>query len=218
CLLRGIEAHADADTPLVPPYRIFDVARGAGLLFHVDLAARRAAIRQASRHGIDCRIFINFTPTAIYDPVNCLRSTVLLVHELGLHPEQIVFEVIESELVTDVDHLNTILDYYRNSGFGVALDDLGSGYSSLNLLARLRPDYIKLDRELITDVVNDPFKAMIARKLLEAAQELKIQTIAEGIETQDEADWLREQGANYMQGYFIARPAAKPPLQPPAHA
>lgn len=207
CLMRG-----NIEEKTIFPGQIIEVAKAAGLLFQMDLAARRAAIIGAAHFGLQSKIFINFTPTAIYDPVNCLKSTVQTVDEVGLRREQVVFEVIESEQVARVADLNNILDYYRQNGFQVALDDVGAGYSSLNLLARLRPDYIKLDRDLITDIYQEPVKATIARKLLETARDLGMKTVAEGIEKKEEYDWLCQHGADYVQGYLFARPASPPPI------
>lgn len=208
CLLRGVEGEK-----MVYPKRILDVARGAGLMFQLDQAARRTAITNAARHGLDTHIFINFTPTSIYDPVYCLQSTVRAADEAGFDRNRIIFEVIESEHVGDVPHLKDILDYYRSCGFRVALDDVGSGYSGLNMLSQLRPDFIKLDRELISNVHEDSYKATIARKMLEAARELGIESIAEGIERDEEFHWLQTHGADYVQGYYFARPAAEPPMR-----
>lgn len=207
-LLRGI----DLDGALIPPGRILDTARSAELLFQVDLAARRAVIREAAGLGISHRIFINFTPTSIYDPQFCLRTTVKAIEEAGIPPQNIVFEVIESEHVPDLDHLRTIMDFYRAKGFAIALDDLGSGYSSLNMLSVLKPDYVKLDMGLVRGVHADRHKGLIAGKLLEVARELSILSIAEGVETADEFAWLMEHGADFVQGYFFARPANPPTL------
>ena len=146
------------------------------------------------------------------DPIYGLRSTVEAVDELGIPREQVVLEVIESELITDVGHLCGMLDQYRSCGFGIALDDLGSGYSSLSLLGQLRPDYVKLDRQLMRNVHEDNYKALIAQKLLETAQGLRIKTIAEGVECQGEFDWLCANGGDYAQGFLIAYPASPPPL------
>jgi EAL domain-containing protein (putative c-di-GMP-specific phosphodiesterase class I) len=205
-LLRGF----GGDNEPIPPGRIFDAARESGLLFQLDLAARQSAIRQAVRHGLRTRIFVNFTPASIYDPAYCLRSTVAAVTDSGLPPYLIVFEVIESERVDNVAHLESILAVYRQAGFRVALDDLGSGYSSLTLMGRIRPDFVKLDRELIRHVDRDPYKAAIAAKLLELAKQLKVRTIAEGVETAGELAWLRRHGADYVQGFLIAPPAEEP--------
>ena len=137
------------------------------------------------------------------------------VHETGLQPGKIVFEIIESDRHPDIAHLRRITDFYRAAGFGIALDDMGAGYSSLNLIHQLRPDFIKMDMDLIRGVHEDPYKAMIARKLLEIAQELGIETVAEGVECLEELDWVRAHGATYVQGYLVAKPAAVPVTQTP---
>lgn len=208
CLLRGKER----DGSLIFPNRLFDVAFSAELLFQLDQAARLTAVRSAAQHNIQSKIFINFNPSAIYDPVYCLRTTTKAARDVGITPEQIVFEVVESSEAKDVGHLLGIMDFYRSKGFGVALDDLGAGFSSLNLLTRLKPDYVKLDIGLIRDVDQDPYKAQIASKLLELAQGLGVKTVAEGVETEGEWRWVTEHGADYVQGYYFAKPASPPPL------
>lgn len=205
-LLRGI----GADGNTVSPGHLFDVAREAGMLFQLDLAARRSAIRTAIACGATGHLFLNFSPTAIYDPSHCLRSTTSAIDEAGIDHERVVFEVIEADRTVDVFHLRGILNYYRSAGFKVALDDIGSGYSSLNLLHQLRPDFIKLDIELVRGVDKDPYKALVAEKILEIAVRLGIQTIAEGVEREEEYEWVRARGANYAQGYLFGRPAPQP--------
>jgi len=198
------------DGSLVAPGRLFDAAREAGLLFQLDLTARRTAVQRAREAALSGRILINFSPTSVYDPATCLRSTVAAVDAAGIAHDRIIFELVETEEVRDAAHLQRILRFYRDAGFGVALDDVGSGYSSLNVLHRLRPDYLKLDMELVRDVHADPFKAVIAAKVLEIAQRLDIATIAEGIESEDELDWLQAHGATFAQGFLLGRPSAEP--------
>ncbi|MFQ4142937.1 EAL domain-containing protein [Chlorogloeopsis sp. ULAP02] len=205
-LLRGLDEQGN----LVPPGPILELASEAGLLPQLDRVARLSAIAQFSRHQARGQIFINFAPTALYDPVSCLRTTVEAIDRAGISHEQVVFEVVESDNPQDLDHLKAVLQYYRDAGFLVALDDLGSGYSSLNLLHQLRPDFIKLDMGLIRDVHQDLYKASITEKLLEIAQNLNIQTVAEGIECIEELNWLQERGADFAQGYLIAKPSAVP--------
>ena len=205
-LLRGL----DPVGALVPPGRLFGAARDAGMLFQLDLLARRTAIREAARHDLTGCLFINFNPTAIYDPIFCLRTTVAAIDATGFSRDQIVFEVTESDRAQDAGHLQKILTFYRSAGFRIALDDFGSGYSSLNLLHQLRPDFLKLDIELIRGVHADPYKALIARKILETARELGLQTVAEGIEMPEELAWVRAHGADFVQGYLLGRPASVP--------
>jgi diguanylate cyclase (GGDEF)-like protein len=207
CLLRG----RDTQDKTVPPGLIFEAARSAKLLFQLDRAARLTAIRDASTHGIETPIFINFNPTSIYDPAFCLRTTIAAIKEAGIAPDRIVFEVVESDAVRDTDHLLNIVRFYRQQGFRIALDDLGAGYGSLNLLSQLKPDFVKFDRELIRGVDGDPYKQKVFVKLIEMAHDLGIHTLAEGVETEGEYRWLTNQGVEYLQGYFFARPASPPP-------
>lgn len=206
CLLRGL----NRDGSMINPKHMFDLARDADLMFHLDRTARLSAIRAAIAQSVSASIFINFNPTSIYNPASCLQSTIRAISEAGIAPERIVFEVVESEEIADSGHLMSILDFYRNAGFKVALDDIGSGYSSLSLLATMRPDFIKLDQQLIRHVDRDSYKAGLAARLLDFAASEGIETVAEGVETEGEWSWLRDHGASLAQGYYFARPAAKP--------
>ena len=207
CLMRG-----DRDGGVVMPGAILDAAKRSELLFQVDMAGRKAAVLAAVEHGLtDVNVFINFTPNAIYDPTHCLDSTVRMVDDGGLDRRRVVFEVTEAERLPDLPHLLRIIDYYRDKGFGVALDDVGAGYASLQVLLGMRPDYVKLDMSLVRGVDADPRRAVVARKLIEACRELGLLTVAEGIETPAEWEWVRRHGVDFVQGYLFARPARVPP-------
>jgi EAL domain-containing protein (putative c-di-GMP-specific phosphodiesterase class I) len=191
---------------------VFAVAREAQLLPALDRAARESAINVGAAYADEARIFINFAPSSIYDPVSCLRATLALLEGKGISHENIVFEVIESDRIDDVDHLKNILRYYRERGFGIALDDLGSGYASLKLLNDLRPDFVKIDMDLIRGVDSDPYKAAIASKLIEAAANIDLPVIAEGVETAQEFDWVVDRGVRFVQGFYVGRPAMPPTI------
>jgi len=152
-------------------------------------------------------LFINFFPTVVYDPVHCLRTTREAMRETGLQPDQIVFEVVESEDIVDRGHLLDILTRYRAEGFRVALDDLGSGYASLNLLADLRPDFVKLDMELVRGAATDPLRRGLVQAIVRAARDEGIRVIAEGVETLEVAELLAEIGVSLLQGYYFGRPS-----------
>lgn len=202
-LLRGL----GRDDAIVYPSYLYDMARGCGMLDRLDLRARQAAVDTAVRDQLAEKLFINLTPSAIHDPTFELESTVEMIGRAGIPHENVVFEVVESEHVGDVPNLRGFLDSYRAAGFKVALDDVGSGYSSLNLLHQVRPDYVKLDMGLLRGVNQDPYKALIAEKIIEIATRLGIYTIAEGIETEGELEWAAIHGASFLQGYRIARPS-----------
>lgn len=211
-LLRGIAP----DGSLISPGRFFPLAAEAGILVQLDFLARRSAIANAQKHQIQDHLFINFTPTSIYDPASCLRSTIKAIDEAGIAHEQVVFEVVESERVKDIQHLKGILNVYREAGFSMALDDFGAGFSNFELLHELRPDFLKLDMGLIRNVHKDPYKALLTEKILEIAVRLNIKTVAEGIETPEELDWVQRRGATFVQGYLIAKPSTIPTTEIPA--
>jgi EAL domain-containing protein (putative c-di-GMP-specific phosphodiesterase class I) len=206
CLTRGVTECQR----LVMPGEMFDVARNAGLMFQLDRALRLRHIHTAVKYGVTAKVFINFNPTAIYDPASCLKSTVQAISTSQMRPSQFVFEVVESDTVADPDHLPRILDYYREHGYQIALDDFGAGYGSVNLLTKLRPDYIKFDMHLMRDVHLDRYKALVTSRLLDMAHKLNIRTICEGIETAEEYQWAVRHGADYVQGYLFGRPSPVP--------
>jgi EAL domain-containing protein (putative c-di-GMP-specific phosphodiesterase class I) len=202
-LLRG----AERDGGLVHAHYLFEVARGCDMLAELDLAARDSAIETMARAGHPEALFLNLTPSAIDDPLAALDHTVEQIDRLGFPHERVVFEVVESEHAPDLVHLRGLLATYREAGFRVALDDVGAGYSSLNRLHQLRPDFIKLDMDLVRGVDRDPYKALIARKTIEIATELGVATIAEGVETEGELAWAQAHGTAFVQGYATGRPS-----------
>jgi EAL domain-containing protein (putative c-di-GMP-specific phosphodiesterase class I) len=135
------------------------------------------------------------------------------VEEAGLERSRVVFEVIETERIGDPDHLANVLRFYREAGFKVALDDLGGGYSSLGLVARLKPDFIKLDRSLIDGVSGHPEQAAVVGHVFALARDLGLRTIAEGLEQPEDLAWVQANGADFVQGFLVGRPAPEPVAQ-----
>ncbi len=148
-------------------------------------------------------------------PDQARERTIEAALNSGIEPSRFVFEVIESDEITDLTKLLDILESCREAGCRVALDDVGTGYNSLQLMSQVRPDFIKLDMELIRDIDRDAYKSCVAGKLLELARELGVYTVVEGVETNGEWQWSVDHGADFSQGYLFARPAADPPLAKP---
>lgn len=211
----GLFRMSDSQGNIVPPGKVFGIAGTSDLLFTLDLVARRSAVESAARAKIDSKVFINFNPSSIYDPAYCLRTTAAAIRELGMQPSDIVFELTETHRARDAEHLKGILSFYRDAGFGVALDDIGSGWSGLNMLHEYKPDYVKIDMDLVRGVDTDTVRQTIVRHLISIAQEIGIVTIGEGIETEGEAAWMTAAGTDYLQGYLYGKPA---PLTPRASA
>lgn len=127
----------------------------------------------------------------------------------------LVFEVVETENIPDMKRLKKILDYYKSRGVGTAVDDMGAGFSSLQYLTALRPDYVKIDRDLVVRSEHSGEARRSLDLIVSQARQLEIQVIAEGIETEGQMQMCRDAGADYMQGFLFAKPANPPEMSRP---
>ncbi|WP_280553057.1 EAL domain-containing protein [Halomonas sp. 25-S5] len=187
------------------------------LLYRFDQACRVRAIELASRLGMKQNLSINFLPNAVYEPEACIQATLDVCHRVGWPTNRLVFEFTETERVTDRHHLNRIIESYRSMGFATALDDFGNGYANLDLLTDLKPDRLKIDRELVMGCHHDIRRQALIRAVKGLGDELGVLLIAEGVETRGEALWLAGMGITRQQGYYYARPALEslgPDLRP----
>lgn len=190
------------------PGEIFQAAKERGRLYALDRLCRMTAVR----HSVNLEgklAFINFIPTSIYNPEFCLRSTTALANQLDVDPGQLVFEVVETEQVEDIDHLKSILDYYRSRGFRYALDDVGEGFSTMQMLQELKPNYMKLDMKFVQGVAGDEKKQKVAKAFLMQAKRDEAVPLAEGIEAAEDFEWLKQEGYQLFQGYMFGKPAAE---------
>ncbi|ARF16170.1 EAL domain-containing protein [Sporosarcina sp. P3] len=199
------------DGRVIYPNEIFSAAKERGRLYALDRVCRLTAVRYAQQ--ITQKAFINFIPTAIYSPEFCLRSTIHLAKELEIDPYRLIFEVVESEKVEDMGHLKTILEYYHSKGFEYALDDVGEGYNTVEVLSFLRPNYMKLDIKYVQGVATDLAKQHIAAEFLEKALAVDSIPLAEGIETVEDFEWLKANGYQLFQGYLFGKPSAVPQVE-----
>jgi len=174
--------------------------------YRFDQLCRVKAIALAAKLNINSKVSINFLPNAVYRPERCIRTTLEAAKAYNFPIENIMFEFTEVEQVQHNDHIKHIVECYQNLGFTTAIDDFGSGYSGLNLLAGFQTDIIKLDMELIRDIDKNPVKQVIVRNCMSMFDELNITVLAEGIETQAELNYLRGVGVDLMQGYLFAKP------------
>ena len=171
-----------------------------------DQKCRVVAIETAARIGLPAPISINFMPNAVYNPENCIQTTLWAADKCNFPVENIIFEFTEGESVSDLDHLKNIFKEYSKQGFRTAIDDFGSGYSGLIRLADLRPDILKLDMELIRDIHMHPRRRKIVGSMVKLCADLEIQLLAEGIESAAEYNCLADLGIEIFQGYLFGKP------------
>jgi EAL domain-containing protein (putative c-di-GMP-specific phosphodiesterase class I)/putative methionine-R-sulfoxide reductase with GAF domain len=143
-------------------------------------------------------LFVNASASTIADPAFlALRERL---------PERLVIEITEQEAVDDYERLRDHLARWVERGVRVAIDDAGAGYSSLRHVVELSPDYLKLDRELVHGIDDDPNRRALMRAVVAFAREVGTSVIAEGVETRAELEVLRDAEVHLAQGYLLARP------------
>ncbi|UOY03517.1 EAL domain-containing protein [Blastococcus sp. PRF04-17] len=204
-LLRGV-----VDGREVGGGDLFFVAEQAGWLHRLDRIGRESAISGAAAWLGDDDLFVNFNPTSVFRPQVCLSTTERVVHESGIEPTQLVFEVVESHAIADRGHLVSILDHYRSLGWRVALDDVGAGWSSLSLLAAVRPEVVKLDKALVQELPDDGARTVLTA-VTDLAHQLGAVVVAEGVETERLAEEVTALGADLGQGWLFGRPVRPEP-------
>ncbi len=198
---------AHRDGAPISPGDLFEAAGTPALLATLDRQARLTAVSHMPDMPANTRLFINFLPSTIYDPVYCLQSTAKAVADRGLDPRSVVFEIVESDKAQDNEHIQNIVDYYRRNGYGVALDDFGTGYNNLNTLLNLRPDYIKVDKAIIGRLAHDATSRDMVRDLVRQAHARGTAVIAEGIETRTDFSVCIGLGVDLYQGFYFAKPS-----------
>lgn len=179
----------------------------ADKLYRFDLETKAWAFalgRRMLKHNE--KLSVNLLPGVLYSVPGAVDILLKHIGDAGLGPEQIIIEVTETEAITDQDTFYQALKALRIAGTGFAIDDFGSGYSGLSLLARFQPDKIKIDMALIEDIHLSGVKQAIVRSIARCCDELGITVVAEGVETMEEWCWLESIGIHLFQGYLFSRP------------
>ena len=171
-----------------------------------DQLCRVKAIALAASLKLDSILSINFLPNAIYKPERCIRTTLEAAQKYGFSTKQIMFEFTEVEKIEESEVVKEIVEFYNKSGFTTAIDDFGSGYSGLGLLADFQTNIIKIDMDLLRGIDQDRARQIIVGNCINLFRDFKITPLAEGVETKSEMLWLQEAGIDLMQGYLFAKP------------
>ena len=176
-------------------------------LYAFDLETKMIALQQASRIlRTDEKISINLFPGSLYTIPGSVALLVDNIRQTGLRPDQVIIEILETELITRIDDFHNSLKDIRAAGIMIAIDDFGSGYSRLSLLSKFQPDKIKLDRALIVDIHKNGIKQAMIASIVKYCEDMGIKLVAEGVEKKEEWCWLQSIGVKLFQGYLFARP------------
>ncbi len=202
-LCRGIDGEE-----IIPPNVLFDCARDKDLTLELDRLCRKKALEEfasMTKSSEDMLLFLNFDASVIDRGVVGSGNLHDAVSYLNLNPSNIVIEINEAK-TNNTRALTAFIDTYKNYGFIVALDDIGSGYSNLNRLAVVKPDILKIDMALISGIDKEFYKQEVVKSMVELARKIGALVVAEGVETQEEAINSLDLGVDMLQGYYFARP------------
>ncbi len=191
---------------LVSPDVFIPLAEESSLIVEMGEWILRAACREAASWPRPLQVAVNLSPAQFKhgDLVGLVHSILL---ETGLPPARLILEITEGVLITDTERGLSLLRRVKALGVGIAMDDFGSGYSSLTYLQAFPFDKIKIDQAFVMNLGRNPQSAAIVRAVIGLGHGLGITLVAEGVETQEQLDFLLAEGCDQVQGYYLGKPA-----------
>jgi diguanylate cyclase (GGDEF)-like protein/PAS domain S-box-containing protein len=194
---------------LIMPGSFIDLAEKAGMMVPLgDWVIGRAArqLKAWQGHGFpDMRVAINMSPSQFHER-NLVTTIQRILTDVSLKPETLEIEITEGVAMEDAEVTVANLMALRELKVGVSIDDFGTGYSSLSYLKKFPVTTLKIDRSFVSDVVTNSADAGIVRAVVAMAHGLRLNVIAEGVETKEQFAYLRENGCDALQGYWFSRP------------
>lgn len=187
--------------------QLFGAATEHHLLVELDRLCRKRAMLNSARIPRTSRIFVNTLPATIRDPQFRGKALISFLDAAQLAPARIVIEITEKLVIENYGLFRETMVYFTDLGMSFAVDDVGAGYSGLEAIARLKPAFLKIDMSLVRDVHISVVNREMVKAIVALGEGIGSAVIAEGIQTKEEADTLREIGATYGQGYYLARPS-----------
>jgi EAL domain-containing protein (putative c-di-GMP-specific phosphodiesterase class I) len=177
--------------------------------FAFDNACRKQSVIQASElciQDVPASLSVNVCPCVVDSPDACIERTLDIADHLHFPVSKLILEITEHERLHDYVYLNHLVEKFRGYGIRTAIDDFGAGPAALATLEEIETDIIKLDMALVRGVNKNPSNCKMVESILQLANRLSIQVIAEGVETEAEYRTLARMGVYLMQGYYFARP------------
>ncbi|MEE9395982.1 MAG: EAL domain-containing protein [Methylococcales bacterium] len=210
----GIEALVrwqHPDMGLVPPGQFIPVAEESGLILPIGEWVLETACSQLfnwQQAGFaPIRMSVNVSSHQ-FKQQNFFQSVRRALDTSGLDPRYLELELTETTVMDNVEQTIATLVALKETGLELAIDDFGTGYSSMSYLKQLPLDTLKIDRSFIKDITTDPGDAAIVKAIIALANNFNLTTVAEGVETEEQLTFLREQGCEHAQGFLISRPVS----------
>lgn len=204
CLARGI----DQDQIILNPEKLFDIVKKCNLSTELDFLIGEKILNIIDKKQLhDNRFFLNILPTSLLTSHNYIEKIFSLAHKINFSMKNIVFEIVETEYIDNNKLLSEMIEFYKLNGLKIALDDVGSGYSSLINIVTFHPNFIKIDKEIISGIHNNSIKQSIYTALKNITKEHNIKILAEGVEKEEDFDYLINNDIDFIQGYIIGKPS-----------
>lgn len=200
----------------IPPTTFIKIAEESELIIDLEKWILKSVFKQLEfwnkKYGKKYFVTINLSAKCMtdYDLQQYLSS---LLRYYSVLPSQVEFEITETNVLKNIDQAMKVLVELRNLGFKIALDDFGTGYSSLNYLRNLPIDKVKLDKSFLDEVANDLKNQLVVKSIIELSQGLSIETVAEGVEREEQVQLLKTFSCDYLQGYYFSRPLPVPKIE-----
>jgi diguanylate cyclase (GGDEF)-like protein len=196
------------DGEIIPASRFIEVAEQEGLIHRLDYIVMEKAFSKAGSEGYEGLLFINLSPKALIlgEFFGVVKG---LLEASSLRVDQVVFELTERETVKNISLLEVFVKRLHMEGYKFAIDDFGSGFSSFHYLKRFPIDYIKIEGEFVSNMLQDERDLALVHSVAELASRLGISTIAEYVENEHIASAVQGAGIDYGQGYHYGRPGAE---------
>src|SRR6185503_17811366 len=195
------------DGQFVRPDLFIPVAEDTGLIHDITKEVMRLIVRDASRFlkthpHLHIAINLSSRDLVMEETGHLVRE---LIRDMGVKPHNILVEATERGFMQE-DVARRIMDDIHAIGVKIAIDDFGTGYSSLSYLEKFKLDYLKIDKSFVDTMGGKAATSQVAPHIIEMAKSLKLEMIAEGVESEAQARFLQEHGVQYAQGYYYAKP------------
>jgi EAL domain-containing protein (putative c-di-GMP-specific phosphodiesterase class I) len=189
---------------------LFEAAREHNLSVELDRLCRRLALLSSGRIPSTAKIFVNTVPATIRDPEFRGKPLIDFLQKAQVQPDRIVIEITEGLVIDNYEMFRDTMGYFTDLNMAFAVDDVGKGYSGLTTIARLKPAFLKIDIGLVRGVHEKHENQVMVEAIISVGHSIGAGVIAEGIQTEEETQKLREMGVDYGQGYYQGRGESAP--------
>ncbi len=217
--MRGMEAlirWRDNDGKMISPSVFIPIAEKNGTIVPMGMWVIEESIKTFSawKKKYDCNVILSLNISAIqYMQNEFVDNILMIIKKYDVNPEELELEITESVLIENFKEITEKICILRDYGVRISLDDFGTGYSSLSYLMGLPIDTLKIDKTFIDTSITDANTSVIIESIIVMAKKLGFETIAEGVETKEQFDYLKNIGCECVQGYLLGRPMPKEEIE-----